>query len=125
MAKDIETPAETIARLRANMAKISLIVDGKPVTKKVFKELGNFVVYGKGASKSLVLYFGVPKENLFGFYIPFSIKNQKQALDEAYQVYTIFLTEEETKRPMNLFNFGYIQWGNAGIPISYGDLRKN
>jgi hypothetical protein len=123
MGKEIETPEQTMTRLKANMEKIGLLVGGKPISKKKFKKLGIFFAYGKGANKSLVLYFGVPKENLFGFYIPFSIKNQKNALEEAYQVYTAFVTDKETRRPMSLFNFGYIQWGNSGIPISLGDLR--
>jgi hypothetical protein len=123
MGKEIETPEQTMTRLKANMEKIGLLVGGKPISKKKFKELGIFFAYGKGANKSLVLYFGVPKENLFGFYIPFSIKNQNNALEEAYQVYTAFVTDKETRRPMSLFNFGYIQWGNSGIPPSLGDLR--
>ena len=117
MGKEIETPEQTMARLKANMEKIGLLVGGKPISKNKFKELGNFQAVGKGANKSLALYFGPPKENLFGFYIPFSIKNQKNALEEAYEVYTAFVTDKETRRPMSLFNFVYIKLVKAGIPI--------
>lgn len=123
MKKHLETPAQTIARLKDNMEKIGLTKEGLPISKSQFKALGDFHTYGVGANKSLVLYFGPPKENLFGFYIPFSIKNKKDALEEAYQVYKAFVTDTETRRPMSLFNFGYIQWGNSGIPNSLGDLR--
>ena len=107
----------THEQLKENLTKLGLIVNGKPVTKKLFTEYADFNQYGRGKPSLYVIYIGVPKENLFGFY-PHRRTTKVEALSEAYDMYKNIVLHNDY-----YYKIDYIQWGNCGYPLSYGNLR--
>lgn len=86
----------------------------KPVSYSGFKNRASVHKYGR---TNKIVFLGAPKLNLFGFYVVWG--NDSQVMKEAYEMFLNLL-----KGDMTDYNFGELQWGNAGIPISYGGLRQ-
>jgi hypothetical protein len=98
---------------------IGLVVGGKPITKKKFKELADVHVYGRQTNNNRIAFFNThPKECLYGFY-PMYNENKAKQLDSLYVLYL-----ETVNGNMSYIDQEYIQFGNCGIPLSYSDLRK-
>lgn len=108
---------EIILRFKA----LNLIENGKPISRNAFKKLADIHTYtGYNGHRIVkkVLYIGHPKKNMFGFYVCGT--NNKEAVEQAYQMFNYTITGD-----MHDYDNGYLQWGNCGIPIGYGDLRVN
>jgi hypothetical protein len=106
-------------RIMRDWEQIGLVKNGKPITKKDFKELANVHTYGKQNQNLRIMFFGHPKEGMYGFY-PTVSENKAKQLDRLYSWYLLILTNGN----MNYFDQNNIQFGNKGIPLSYGSLRK-
>jgi hypothetical protein len=96
---------------------IGLIKKGKLISKKAFNELASVHLYGKQTNNLRIIFFGHPRENMYGFYPKFR-ENQAKQLLAIYQ-WCINVIDGD----MSYFDFQYIQFGNCGIPLSYGNLR--
>lgn len=83
------------------------------VNKKEFRELIDFHQYGNGPKR---LFIGIVSKNkeIIGFYP--STSNKVSMLGECYDLLQSALRNEDTDTD--------IQYGNCGIPVRYGDLRK-
>ena len=86
----------------------------KPISYSGFKNRASVHKYGK---TNKIVFVGHPKQNLFGFYVMYD--NDTNAMKEAYQMFL-----KLAKGDMEGYNYNDIQWGNAGIPLGYGDLRQ-
>lgn len=86
----------------------------KPLSYSGFKNRASVHKYG---SNHKIVFLGHPKSNLFGFYVMWG--NDSQVMKEAYDMFLNLL-----KGDMTDYNEGELQWGNCGIPISYGGLRQ-
>jgi hypothetical protein len=86
-----------------------------PISFNGFKNRASIHRYGKTHK---ILFIGHPKHNLWGFYLP--KVNDKDYLKAAYKVFI-----ETLKGNMKHIDTGVLQWGNSGIPISYGKLRQS
>ena len=103
-------------RIMRDWTKMNLVVDGKPVTKKEFKELADVHTYGSGRKNLKIIFFGATKDCRYGFY---PMQGSKAAnLNEAYNMYL-----DTINGNMEYIDDKDIQFGNTGIPIGYGDLR--
>lgn len=97
-----------------NLSKLGLInAEGGPLLYSGFKKFASIHRYG---NKYKIVFIGLPKENLFGFYVEYG--NDTQVLKDAYKMYVRLVNGN-----MEEFNDKDVQWGNCGIPISYGNLR--
>jgi hypothetical protein len=96
---------------------IGLIKKGKLVSKKAFNELASVHLYGKQINNLRIIFFGTTQFGRYGFYPKFR-ENQAKQLLTIYQ-WCVNVIEGD----MTYFDFEYIQFGNKGIPISYGNLR--
>ncbi len=79
-----------------------------------FKNRCSVHKYGK---KLKIVFLGHPKQNLFGFYVMYAADSV--VLKEAYQM----LVNVVVKDDISYYEDDDLQWGNAGIPLAYGDLR--
>lgn len=86
-----------------------------PISYSGFKNRASIHRYG---NKLKVVFIGHPKLNLFGFYVMYD--TDSNVMKEAYNMFIRLI-----KGDMTEYNNGDIQWGNAGIPLVYGDLRQN
>jgi hypothetical protein len=86
----------------------------KPISYSGFKNRASVHKYG---NKYKIVFLGAPKLNLFGFYVVWG--NDSEVMKEAYEMFTNLV-----KGHMTDYLNNEIQWGNAGIPISYGSLRQ-
>jgi hypothetical protein len=98
--------------------RIGLIKKGKLISKKAFNELASVHLYGKQTNNLRIIFFGGTESGRYGFYPKFR-ENQAKQLLTIYQ-WCINVIEGD----MTYFDFQYIQFGNKGIPISYGNLRS-
>lgn len=104
----------TIDELRDNLKSLGLVsLDGKPIAYAGFKNRATISRYG---NKYKVVYVGLPKHNLFGFYTMYG--NDPVVMKEAY---TLFL--DIVRGNIEPYMDKNVQWGNAGIPLSYGRIR--
>lgn len=87
--------------------------DNQPVSLTGFKNRASVHKYG---SKLKVVYMGLPKENLWGFYVMYD--NDNNVIKDAYKMFLKLVSGD-----MSDFDAKDIQWGNAGIPVVYGDLK--
>ena len=103
------------------MGNLGLLVGGKKLSYKAFKEkasVHSYVQYRRQRSKLNVIYFYIhPKDCMYGFY-PCYGNTKEQSLKLAYARYLDVLNGE-----MSDIDSGLVQFGNGGIPLSYGDLR--
>jgi hypothetical protein len=104
-------------RIMRDWERIGLTIGGSLIGRTAFKELANVHLYGKQSNNLRIIFFGLPKECMYGFY-PIYSENKAKQLEAIYkwciQVmggYTGYFDQEN------------IQFGNCGIPLSYGDLR--
>ena len=104
-------------RIMRDWERIGLIKGGKLIGKTAFKELANVHLYGKQTNNLRIIFFGFPKECMYGFYPMFRESKAKQ-LDTMYVWCNVVIEGE-----MRWFDNENIQFGNCGIPLSYGDLR--
>ncbi len=95
--------------------KALMLVDQyeRPIPFKNFKNISSIHRYG---NKYKVLYVGHPKKNLWGFFLIWD--NDMGFSKEAYKVFVKTVAGD-----MSFIEDKELQHGNAGIPISYGDLR--
>lgn len=90
------------------------IEDGRPISYSGFKNRASIHRYGNTYK---IVFVGHPKQNLFGFYVMYD--NDTQVMKEAYGMFVRLV-----KGDMEEYNDGDVQWGNAGIPLGYGNLRQ-
>tara|TARA_R110000868_G_scaffold147711_3_gene369271 strand:+ start:821 stop:1147 length:327 start_codon:yes stop_codon:yes gene_type:complete len=100
----------------AKMELIGLTKEGKAISFNQFKKIADPHQYGNRGNKIYIVYCGLPKENLFGFYPPRTTK--KESLEIAYQYYLSIFEDQD----INEFAYGNIKWGDTGYPISYRKL---
>ena len=100
----------------AKMELIGLTKEGKAISFNQFKKIADPHQYGNRGNKIYIVYYGHPRENMFGFYPPQTTK--KESLMIAYQ-YLLSALEDPF---MSEFEFGDIAWGDRGYPISYRKL---
>jgi hypothetical protein len=91
---------------------MNLIVNGNPIKKKEFKEYLDIHSYGNNK----VGFLG-HRERIYGFYLNYS--NKLDTLNDAYEIFI-----EVINGQMVYFDRETIQFGNCGIPIGGGRLRK-
>ena len=106
-------------RIMRDWENIGLIKKGKLVSKKAFNELANVHLFGKQTNNLRIIFFGIPKECMYGFY-PKYRENQAKQLITIHQ-----WCENVIEGNMEYFDFEYIQFGNCGFPLTYGNLRKH
>jgi hypothetical protein len=87
----------------------------QPVSYSAFKNRASIHRYGRTAK---IVFVGSPKNNLFGFYV--MCDTDSNVMKEAYNMFVNLVKGEMTE-----YNQENIQWGNCGIPISYGNLRQS
>lgn len=108
----------TRRELLAKMKQVGLIgQDGKLILFSAFKNLASVHTYGKGRKALKIVFVGLPKENLFGFYVM-----QGSELNNTKEAYA-YLVDYVTNGNDEPYLLGDIQWGNCGIPIGYGRIR--
>lgn len=101
-----------------SLRMIELCVIGKKlVSKTKFNLIANIHLYGKRSNNFRIIFFGNPRENMYGFYPDFS-ENKTKQLSSIYQ-----WCENIINGDIHYFDQDKIQFGNCGIPLSYGDLR--
>jgi hypothetical protein len=105
-----------LEQLHYNLKVLGLmgIDNNKPLSYSGFKNRASVHKYGKNYK---VVFIGHPKQNLFGFYVMWGADSQ--VMKEAYELYVSLVKGDITG-----YDEGDIQWGNCGIPISYGELRS-
>lgn len=86
----------------------------KPVSYTGFKNRASVHKYGNSYK---IVFIGHPKQNLFGFYTMYG--NDASVMKEAYEMFVNIV-----KGNMDDYDNGNVQWGNAGIPLGYGNLRQ-
>ena len=98
-----------------NLKKLHLLGDdGSPVPYSVFKNRASISKYGKqGKDQLKIVFVGIPKENLFGFYVNCAPDNE--AMKEAYAWYLYLIKGQFDKID--------VQFGNKGFPHCYAGLR--
>lgn len=100
-----------------NWIKIGLLPESKkPITKKLFKEMGDIHKYGKARRALKVIYFMNSRECAYGFY-PMQGSNVN-VLKECYQMYI-----DTINGNMIHVNDRDIRFGNCGLPLNYSGLR--
>jgi len=104
------------SKVMNDFEKIGLIKNGKALTKKEFIERGDMHQYGNSRQNLRIVFFG-RKDCLYGFY-PYIIGNKKYTYDATYNIYKSFVLGNIAS-----LDDECIQFGNCGIPLSYGDLR--
>jgi hypothetical protein len=87
--------------------------DGFPVSLTGFKNRASIHKYG---NKLKVVFVGLPKENMWGFYVMYD--NDNIVMKDAHKMFLKLVGGD-----MSDFQAKDVQWGNAGIPLKYGDLR--
>lgn len=104
-------------RIMRDWERIGLTKDGKLISKTAFKELASVHTYGKQTNNLRIMFFGFPKECMYGFY-PIYSENKTKQLDGIYE-----WCKQVMDGNMNYFDTNHIQYGNKGIPLCYGALR--
>ena len=113
----------TVGQAKENLKFLGLInlTSNKPISFAGFKKRADVHEYGRGRNPLRIIYVGQPRQNLFGFYPMRDTKANN--LKDAYHMYLelVNMSSDSDDYPLSLIDD--IQWGNCGIPISYGDLR--
>lgn len=108
----------TSKQIQAKLTKLGLInEDGTPVLYSKFKNRATIHRYGQTSKK--VVYFGVPKVSLFGFYPFDETAHDSVVLKDAYKNY-VKLAKGNTEPYMK----GSVKWSNGEIPSRYGSMAK-
>ena len=85
-----------------------------PISFTGFKNRCSIHKYGKSHK---IVFLGHPKQNLFGFYVMYAA--DAVVLKEAYQMFLNVIN----KNDISDYENNDLQWGNAGIPLGYGNIR--
>lgn len=105
--------------------KLGLVTaDGQPISFNAFKDRSSVHRYGlRKNNMQKILFTGHPRENLWGFFLP--IQNDKDFLKQAYGIFKKVVNGDMEWFETNLVHGkAAIQFGNCGIPLAYGNLRK-
>lgn len=109
----------SIKEIQLRLKRLGLMTDeGEPVLYSAFKNMAGIHRYNGRSGTLKVVFIGLPKENLFGFYAAFKNDTDTNVLKEAYSNYLKLV-----KGRIDPYETKDVQWGNAGIPLVYGDLR--
>ena len=101
-----------------NLQDINLLdSEGKPVSYASFKNRTTILKYGKGRKQLKIVFAGIPQKNLFGFYV--YTDTDPNVLKEAYE-----MLKQISRGDMTPIEDKDVQWGNCGMPLAYGNLRK-
>jgi hypothetical protein len=105
----------SLEQLHYNLKVLGLmgIDNNKPLSYTGFKNRASVHKYGKYK----VVFVGFPRKNLFGFYTMYGADSE--VMKEAYDMYVRLVKGDITD-----YNDDDVQWGNCGIPLSYGNLRN-
>jgi hypothetical protein len=90
---------------------------GEAISFTQFKKIADIHEYGYGKRRLFIIYIRKSKDNIFAFYPPTCRRPEMLKISYEYLLDTI---QTEMKQE---FLDGNIQWGNCGIPLSYGDIR--
>jgi hypothetical protein len=66
----------THEQIREKMELIGLTVNGKAISFAKFKSIADAHQYGSRSNKIYIVYYGHPRQNLFGFYPPQTTKKE-------------------------------------------------
>jgi len=104
--------------LQQLQTRINLITDGKVLNFTQFKERVDCHTYGTGRYPGRIFFLGHPRQNCFGFYPQRDTKAVQ--MKQAYEMY-----KELHAGDMDYYLRAMVQWGDCGIPICYGHMRKS
>jgi len=104
--------------LQERLKALGLIVDGKPISKKAFIERAMVHTYGSGKRRLHIFTIGEYKENCFAFYPMQGTKPEE--FKQAYEQYVRLVAGD-----YEAIDDGDIVWGNMGIPLAYGNIRRD
>lgn len=105
-------------RILREFNELGLVKDGKyAISKSAFRERMDLHQYGRGKGKLFIGFFGNKMKGLFGFYPVFSGDTKAKFITNAYDHYLQLLDGK-----MDVIDNEYIQRGNSGIPLSFGDI---
>jgi hypothetical protein len=100
-------------QLLLRLKQLGLVIGDKtPITYTAFKNRATIAGYKRGD----IILIGIPKKNLFGFYVPRN--KHPEMMKDAYKRF-----EKLVNGKMTDYEDKVIQWGNAGVPLDYLDLR--
>jgi hypothetical protein len=106
--------------IQVRLMELGLIQsDGKPVLYTTFKNRATIMRSKQGNGVKKAVFIGLPKENLFGFYAAFLSDPDSMVMKEAYAMFL-----KLAKGDMEDYENDNVQWGNRGIPINCGNLRR-
>lgn len=110
-----------LTRAKRHFEFLGLTVSGKPVSVSKFKSMADIHQYGKGKNMLNVLLFeGFDKDKIcYAFYPLCKGDSKARCTKNAYSMFVDFLNGE-----IDDFDCEYIQFGNCGISVSYGDMRQ-
>jgi hypothetical protein len=103
-----------IPLLHLRLQRLGLMVDGKAIPFKDFKERG--YVVGKGYINLHI--YSHPKENMFSFY-PVGTRTKVEGIKYCYRM-LVDLVEGGS----DFVDGGYIRWSNCGLPLGGGYPRR-
>lgn len=94
------------------------LVDEKlnPVSKAKFTKLADIHTYGRGKKAFKIWFFRNSRDVMYGFY-PMQ-GNKTDNANECYQYFTDIVSGN-----VECLDTKDVQFGNCGVPISYGNLR--
>lgn len=108
----------SIETLNQKLKDLGLITEtGEPISFAKFKKLCDIHQYGLGKRRLFIIFIRNSRDNIIGFYPPTS--NRPEMLKISYE----YLVDTITTEMKQEFLDGNVQWGNCGIPLSYGNLR--
>lgn len=108
----------TLVQLQDKLKDLGLTQEnGKAIGYGAFKNKSSIMKYGKGKLPLKIVIAGKPKENLFGFYV--MRDTDAIVMKEAYDMLV-----KLANGSIEDYEDGNLQWGDAGIPLSYGNLKS-
>lgn len=103
-------------RMIRQFTDLGLIVNGQPVSKAKFTKLADIHTYGNGHRAKKIWFFRNSRDVIWGFY-PMQ-GNKTENAKECYQYFTDLVSGN-----MEPIDSEDVNFGNAGIPLTYGKLR--
>ena len=111
----------TTIELMQKMELIGLAVQRKPISFNKFKKYADAHQYGSRSNKIYIVYCGLPKENLFGFYPPMTTKKESLEITKADVIttagYSKSLKQKTSKKEFNPGFFPFKQ-SHKGLALS-------
>jgi hypothetical protein len=103
-----------ITQIKNKLKLLGLITnEGKPISYSSFKNKASVHRYGK---KYKIVFIGIPKTNLFGFYTMYN--TDMLVMKEAYSLFLELVNDN-----IEPYTNKDVQWTNRGIPLTYSNLR--